>query len=506
MTKHHDGQCASFHHREPFCPQPRSSGVAVRFCLMILGGIFSDRTAMAQNVPPLSAERQKAEPGLRSRTFHLYQRSLVGGVGYGLDGTYVVRAREVVVTSEGGPLVAHRAVVLHSLRFGICGSSDDGYADNVFSAEIMLNEIRLAAGESYGLPARVIRIPLPKAPPEHNWLCSILSESGGSDVAEVPGRPIVIPSVATHLGTTDVWKRKKPADWSNQETQEFLTKSPWVHYFGGLQVRSDFSMGGQFPLVPVGSLAIRWESAPLVRDALMRIESKEYNDALARLSKDYYVIAVLRMPPRSAIHTGQTRLSGHWSPEQEEELRKARADRPPRRGLAGPPLAPIPVLIGNEQAERAFSVSRLSRPGYEAISPARVESGVKAGVSYMKITFTGGRVSDIDRNGLARQGGTVNLIMFPRSLALEDGSGDIEFSTVVYLGMGRTTFRAKFSLKDLAEAAPPPDTPIAATATPPVQPQSPPPVSLGQTIDQVVAILGPPESVVDLGSKKIYVY
>jgi hypothetical protein len=31
-------------------------------------------------------------------------------------------------------------------------------------------------------------------------------------------------------------------------------------------------------------------------------------------------------------------------------------------------------------------------------------------------------------------------------------------------------------------------------------------ISLGQTIDQVTAILGQPKSVVDLGAKKIYVY
>lgn len=499
MTRCHDSRGGPFRYREPLHAQVRGPGVAIQFCVITLGGLFAGH-AMAQSVPPASgAEQQKAEPGARSRTFHLYQQSLVSGsVGYGLDGTYVLRPHEVVVTSKGGPLVAHRTVVLHSLRIGICASSVDGYVDNVFSPEIMLNETRLAAGESYSLPARVIRIPLPKTPPEHNWLCSILSESGGSDVAEVPGRPIVVPSVATDRGTMDVWKHKKPADWSAGETQEFLTKSPWVHYFGGLQVRSDASVGGQFPLVPVGSLAIRWESAALVRDALMRIESKEYNDALARLSKDYYVIAVVRMPPGSGHQTGQTGLSGHWSTEQEEELRNARALQPPRHGLAssGPP---IPVLIGNEQAERAFSVSRLSRPGYEAISPARVESGVKAGVPHMKITFAGGKVSDIDRNGLARQGGTVDLIMFPRSLALENGAGDLEFSTVVPLGMGRATFRAKFSLKDLADAAPPTDTPITAPAPPPT-------VSLGQTIDQVVAILGQPESVVDLGSKKIYVY
>ena len=63
-------------------------------------------------------------------------------------------------------------------------------------------------------------------------------------------------------------------------------------------------------------------------------------------------------------------------------------------------------------------------------------------------------------------------------------------------------FRAKFSLKDLADATPLLDVPITAPTAPPYQPLT---VSLGQTIDQVVAILGQPEYEVDLGSKNIYV-
>jgi hypothetical protein len=175
------------------------------------------------------------------------------------------------------------------------------------------------------------------------------------------------------------------------------------------------------------SLVVRWESAALVRDALTRIESKEYNDALARFSKDYYVIAVVRIW-WGGSETAKTSLSGHWSAEQEQDLRNARAGQSPH-GLAGPPGPPIPVLIGNEQAARAFSASRLLRPGYQAISPARVESGEKAR-------------------------GTVDLIMFPRSLAPENGTGDVDFITAVTLGMSAPTpFRARFSLKALAEGS-----------------------------------------------------
>jgi hypothetical protein len=231
----------------------------------ISGALLMPHPVRAQGTPvPSSVGPLKSV--IPSRTFHLYQRSLASGaVGYGLDGTYVVRPHEVVVTTEGGPLVAHRAVVLHSLRVGICGSSEDGYADNVFAPEIMLNETHLAALQGYRLPARLIRIPLSKAPPEQNWLCSILSESGGSDVAEVPGRPIVISFAAKHLRDASAWKNKNPDNWSPEETQGFLKDSPWAHT-ALIQIPSDAG-----PYRTVGGVikcVVRWESAALLRHAL----------------------------------------------------------------------------------------------------------------------------------------------------------------------------------------------------------------------------------------------
>ena len=49
------------------------------------------------------------------------------------------------------------------------------------------------------------------------------------------------------------------------------------------------------------------------------------------------------------------------------------------------------------------------------------------------------------------------------------------------------------------EAAPP-------AAQNPETPPAPVTVSLGQTIDQVVAALGSPEKIIDLGAKKTYLY
>jgi hypothetical protein len=58
-----------------------------------------------------------------------------------------------------------------------------------------------------------------------------------------------------------------------------------------------------------------------------------------------------------------------------------------------------------------------------------------------------------------------------------------------------------------AQPAQPPGQPEQPEAVQPAPAQAPPvQIQLGQTIDQVVAALGQPEKIVDLGAKKIYVY
>jgi len=135
----------------------------------------------------------------QAKSFHLYQQSIRGTLGYGLDGRYTVRPHEIVVTIGDGPVVAHQTVTLHSLRLGICGSS------NIFSQELLLNDVSLKPHDSYKLPSATIKIPLPKQPPTPSWLCSTLLESnGGYHVARDTGPPILGHSVATHQGTADI--------------------------------------------------------------------------------------------------------------------------------------------------------------------------------------------------------------------------------------------------------------------------------------------------------------
>jgi len=128
---------------------------------------------------------------------------------------------------------------------------------------------------------------------------------------------------------------------------------------------------------PVGTLAIRWESAALVREGASFGESKEYNEALASWPR---TITSSQSSERRRTRTIPCKPSyrSHWSAQEDNESRDAIARQAPKKGLAGPPPPLIPVLIGNERAARAFHANRLLRPGYEETIPARVVSGENA--------------------------------------------------------------------------------------------------------------------------------
>ena len=153
----------------------------------------------------------------------------------------------------------------------------------------------------------------------------------------------------------------------------------------------------------------------MVRGALARVESKEYKDALARFSKDYYVIAVIHM----TMGVGQEGLSSQWSREQEEAMQNPSTTQV---GQGGARMA----QTDNLEARRVFTSSRLLIPGGEAVSPVRVESGRNAE-------------------------GTVSLLMFPRNLASDKNYGYVDLKTTFWVGMGFSTVKVKFNLKDMGE-------------------------------------------------------
>ena len=334
------------------------------------------------------------------------------------------------MTIYGGRVVADQEVVLHSLRVGVCGYAD-GHRVDVFSKDIPLKETRLANGGSYNLGAGTVRVPFTKTPPAMNCLCSILSGSPGNSAAEALGS-VDFPSqrVANHQTTLvshdtapkidEFWKRTKPAEWSDSETDLFLTKSPWVHYYGHVLAPSCVvGPGGRHAMVPAPDMAIRWESAAMMREALARVESKDYNNALAEFSKDYYVIVVIHM--MKGMDHGS--LTSHWSQETEDAPQNRSATQ---NALSSTPGRARIEPTDNQEARQPFTSTRLLTASGEPISPAHVES-------------------------VRNSEGTVNLLMFPRSLAIEKSAGDVDLKITLWVGMGLSTVDVKFSLKDLAE-------------------------------------------------------
>jgi hypothetical protein len=77
--------------------------------------------------------------------------------------------------------------------------------------------------------------------------------------------------------------------------------------------------------------------------------------------------------------------------------------------------------------------------------------------------------------------------------------------------IAQQTQAADQSEQEVASAAPAASGPSDAAATAPIAPPPPPPaapatIALGQTVDQVTASMGAPTRIIDLGTKKIYVY
>ena len=264
-------------------------------------------------------------------------------------------------------------------------------------------------------------------------------------------------ALAASLWAGDVWKEKQPADWQEKDVQKFLTKSPWSKTvpmqmdpsrmgggrggrgmgggggygggggmgggggygggggmgggggrgggmgggggrggMGGEGGGMEGGGGGGMPEMPAA--VVRWESAPLVREANARSESKDFNAAVAGFSKDYYVISVTTVGPER---------QGGWQggggrqedPQQAEERR-------------------------TQMQARLLTATSLRRGGTESRAPERVEM-------------------------LKDSNGRVMLFLFPRALALENGEKDLNFETA----LGPMVIKAKFNLKEMAQGS-----------------------------------------------------
>jgi hypothetical protein len=257
-------------------------------------------------------------------------------------------------------------------------------------------------------------------------------------------------ALAATVWAGDVWKDKKPADWPEKDLTKFLSKSPWSKtvpmqmdpnrsnrlgrggrggygggggmgggggYGGGMGggmgrggygggsgtgsgMGNEGGMGGGSAMPDLPAAVVRWESAPLVREANARAETKEFNDAVAGFAKDYYVISVTTMAPE---RQGGWQGGGDWSaqqdPQQAEERRK-------------------------QMQARVLESTKLRGGAGEPRAPERVES-LKGG------------------------GGRVMLFLFPRALALENGEKELSFETA----LGPMVIKTKFNLKEMSQGS-----------------------------------------------------
>jgi hypothetical protein len=154
--------------------------------------------------------------------------------------------------------------------------------------------------------------------------------------------------------------------------------------------------GGGMPDMPAA--VVRWESAPLVREANARAESKEFNETVAGFSKDYYVISVTTVGPER---------QGGWQggADRQEDPKEATERR-------------------TQMQARLAAATTLRRGGSESRAPERVET-------------------------LKDSNGRVLLFLFPRALALENGEKELNFETA----LGTMIIKARFNLKEMAQGS-----------------------------------------------------
>ena len=213
----------------------------------------------------------------------------------------------------------------------------------------------------------------------------------------------------------DFWKDKKPEEWSANEVERFLSKSPWsktvplvynvIRNVAGMRggpvpQGGTVGMGGQSreisepaPTPPDAAPAVvRWESAPLVRAACAKAGWTDFNATVATYAKLYYVVSVTM--PESARAPWLSGPVGRETKEQTEER---------IRGMH----------------ERMLQSASL-KSGGKSLRPDRVEF----------VSGTQNRVS---------------LYLFPRTLALEGTDNEADFFTAP----APMVIRARFKLKDM---------------------------------------------------------
>lgn len=230
----------------------------------------------------------------------------------------------------------------------------------------------------------------------------------------------------------DVWKEKKPADWSPKEMEKFLTRSPWARTVEPATSPQSIDRGptsastggwsgapggggggggwrgspGGDGAMPITTFQVRWVSAPIMRAALKLAESEPLNAAIAMYSTDYYIISV-SMQTRGGGGRGAWGGGGRWGAPASAPGSSAQAQQEEAR----------------KKFEQMLLQGAMLRFGRHAVHPVQAQM-------------------------VPGKEGMTTLYLFPRTLQLEDASKDFTFE----FSQGPAVTQADFSLKGFEQA------------------------------------------------------
>jgi hypothetical protein len=245
---------------------------------------------------------------------------------------------------------------------------------------------------------------------------------------------------------SDIWKDKKPADWTPKQLDKFMTSSPWSNTVqpdsnlpmssgspggpggggygggggqGGGGGRGGGGMGaGSGAAMPIMTFQIRWLSAPVMREALKVAEDQSLSAEVEKYASDYYIVGVQMKVEGGASGSGPHGGAGRGGLGNIGN------------GQGGASGAGQGQGASNEQAQTRgpqfqpmSTQGAILKFGHQQVHPEKAEIGPS-------------------------KMGMMTLYMFPRSLKLEDADKSYLFEVT----QGQSTTRASFSLKGLDEA------------------------------------------------------
>ncbi len=211
------------------------------------------------------------------------------------------------------------------------------------------------------------------------------------------------------LAAAGVWDTKPFTEWTDKETQEVLTDSPWA----GKGSLTNARAGGSAGQVPDWKLCVTWRTALPIREAMVRRQigqggkATPEQQAMLTASDPHYIVAVEGLP---GIFAGMIQgIGGQTALEREGKA----------------PIAPTQGI--------AQLFDKNGRPINQLPTPGGATTGRAGGAPR-------------GPGGFGSDGSTATLIFgFPKTDPITAADSEVEFSTTI----GAYHLRRKFRMKDM---------------------------------------------------------